>query len=70
MSVASEVRAASNRRDRHEALIAAERSPRAALRRAVEWVMSEARHMDTADVQTLTGEIADVARLLNGRSRS
>lgn len=70
MSIASQVRAADNRRAYHENRITAERSPRAKLRHAVEWVVAEARHMDTADVDELTDEIRDVARLLNGRSRS
>ncbi|MCW6003831.1 hypothetical protein K1W54_04440 [Micromonospora sp. CPCC 205371] len=69
MPVVSEVRAADNRRRWHESRIANEQSPRVKLRHAVEWVVAEARHMDGVDVEALAGEIRDVARLLNERSR-
>lgn len=69
MSIVGERRAATNRATRHEELILAERSPRASLRRAVEWVMSEARHLETADVIATRDQIRQIAQTLNERSR-
>lgn len=59
---------AANRAKRHRGLIAQQASPRAALRRAVEWLMSESRHIDTADVRVLTERITGIASEFNERS--
>lgn len=69
MSVKSLARAANNRATKHITEINAQASPYAALRRALEWVMSEARQLDRTEVDTWTDRIAAVAREMNERSR-
>lgn len=69
MSVKSQRRSAANRAAHNQAQINAQTSPLAALRRALEWVMSEARELDRADVPAVTARITRVARELNERSR-
>lgn len=69
MSIKSQRRAANNRATYHQQLINAETSPYARLRRALEWVMGEARAMDRAEVPALVDRICGVARDLNERSR-
>lgn len=69
MSVKSLRRKAGNRADYHRQLIAAEKSPYAALRRALEWVMAEGRALDRDQIPALTARITGVARELNERSR-
>ncbi|MEU0078495.1 hypothetical protein ABZY58_11415 [Micromonospora tulbaghiae] len=69
MSVKSMRQAADNRAAHNQAQINAQTSPLAALRRALEWVMSEARSMSPADVPAVTTRITRVARDMNERSR-
>lgn len=69
MSVRSQKRAATNRADHNRRQINAQTSPLAALRRALEWVMSEARELDRQSVPAVTTAITRVAADLNERSR-
>lgn len=69
MSVKSQTRAADNRASANTREIFSQTSPLARLRRAVEWLMSEAKAMDRGDVPDLTERITGIARELNERSR-
>jgi hypothetical protein len=69
MSVKSLRAAAANRASYHSGSVAAEKSPYARLRRALEWVMAEARAVGRDDVDKITETVTRVARDLNERSR-
>lgn len=69
MSIKSQRTKATNRAGFHQAAITAEKSPYAKLRRALEWVMAEARAADRDQIPALTARITGVARELNERSR-
>lgn len=69
MSVRSLRRAADNRAEAAERAINAERSLRAKVRRAVEWVMSESKRLNDHELQQLTEQVKQIARDWNERSR-
>lgn len=69
MSVKALRRKADNRLEHNLAQIAAQTSDLAKLRRAVEWVMSEARSMPPEQVPGWTERVCALAREMNERSR-
>jgi hypothetical protein len=69
MSVKSLRQAANNRLAANTAAVAGQTSDLARLRRAVEWVMSEAKAGDRSELPAITERITGIARELNERRR-